>query len=73
MITHPAQQRSMIRTQCRNLRKQILSRRPANILPLLLEVGSFECSVLTAGPDEFGSIRINLMLLAHKIGSAGDQ
>ena len=66
-------ERSMIRTRCRDLRKSILSTRPANMLSLLLEVGDVECSALNARPDEFPLIQVNLMLLAHKVRDAGDE
>jgi hypothetical protein len=58
---------------CRNLRKLILSRRPANSLSLLLEVGNIECVALIAERDEFPVIRENLTLLSDRVRSAGDQ
>jgi Co/Zn/Cd efflux system component len=63
----------MIRTNCRDLRRSILSLRPANSLSLLLQIGDIECSALTAHPDEFAVIRENLDQLSDKIRSAGDQ
>jgi bifunctional non-homologous end joining protein LigD len=51
----------------------ILSRRPATMLALLLEVGDVECSALAASPSEFHAIRRNLTLVADKVRSAGDQ
>ena len=73
MNTYPGQQRSDIRVQCRDLRKRILSKRPANMLSLLLEVGDVECCALAAGPNELSPIKMNLVKLADKVRGAGNQ
>jgi hypothetical protein len=66
MNNHLAE-RSLIRTRCRDLRKSILSARPANMLALLLELGDVECSASNARPDEFPAIRENLLQLANRL------
>ena len=67
----PQVERSIIRTNCRDLRKWILFLRPANSLSLLLQIGDIECSAISASPNELASIRIDLMQLADKVRSAG--
>jgi hypothetical protein len=73
MNNYPAQQRSAIRQDCRTLRKRVLSTRQLSILPLLLDIGNIECSVLIAEPDEFPVIRENLTRLTDRLKSAGEE
>jgi hypothetical protein len=73
MNNYPAQQRSSIRRDCKNLRNLILSKRPANILSLLLEIGDVECSALIAERDEFPAISENLTRLTDRLKGAGNQ
>jgi hypothetical protein len=73
MGNYPAEQRCSIRKDCGNLRRWILSRRPVNLLPFLLELGDLECSTLLANADEFRAIRENLTELRKRLGTAEDQ